>query len=1126
MTGQASGAPTSSDRIAEITRTLQRRRGGFVPEWRPSDSGVDGAMTAILARFLRTIADRVDQAPLKHGLALLDTLGVRLIPARAARAPIVFKLGEGPDRSKPGVHEEDKPPDARIPTGTRVAAPPPPGSNDQITFELEEATGVAVGRIKKVVSVWPGRDQYIDHTTSFKARQSFRPFALAELEDAPHALYIAHPTMLALSGRSRIDLAIELATPGSERLRIAWEFWDGKLWREFSRSQLDCDDTDLSGPTTDDGTAGLTRSGTLRLESDGGTSQPTTIDGLESSWIRGRLDQPLPPDPARILPEIDRIRLTTQIARAIDFGIRHRVNREQQAGGLIVRVVDESGAAVPRLGVIAGNGTNEVPTEADGTAKLAIPTTAQAVSITLGDDRGEETAEAGQPQVVTFTVNPVGLKLDKAIADGLPVDITKPFQPFGPQPRPGAAFYFSNEEAFSKPGARMEVYVQTSEPDPGPSSGPTFAQHAVSWEYWNGTDWRVLLTATGSGGVDCGPEDLSGAGVLAQAIVIPDDMAATKVANQEARWMRIRIASGSYAYKQTVSLTSGSFEFWTPRPPIVARILLGYTWPQGPYAPTKVVARNDFQDVDRTTESRWPGGTYLPFMGMTGSPALYLGLDWPLPVDRIGILFDVEEVRGEERGPALQWSYWDGIAWQPVIVKDETQHLAQTGIVYLIGAPNSARLNRFDGDLHWIRAALAEDGRPAFRTYRGIHLNAAWASQQLTVVDEPLGAGTGEPDQVLTFRQRPVLPGPVISIRELEGMRANVEWRILVREAFPDDPGAVDRLDALLGAEGTATDIEWNNVRLVRDRTKRVREVWMPWTERPHLAFSGPGDRHYVVDLIRARLLFGDGLTNGRVPPAGSAVVARRYRTGGGAAGNLPANTITQLLAPLGGMESVTNPLPAEGGSDGERPEGLATRGPASVHHRGRAVTVPDLATLALESSAAVGRAWALAATEPEGVRGAGWVTLVIVPRSPGAKPAPTFGLREEVRRFLLDRGPAGLAAGRRLVVTGPDYREVGIDASIVAVDPAEAGAVKQRALDALNAFLHPLTGGPDSVGWMPGQPVFLSDVATVLEGCPGVDHVVEVSLLLGGTPQSGHADVGPGRIAAAGELRLRLVEG
>jgi hypothetical protein len=1109
--------------MAEITRAIGRRRPGFVPEWRTGTSGVDGAMTSILARYLRTIADRVDQAPFKHGLALLDTLGVRLIPARAARAPIVFTLSKAPDPSAPGMHEDDKPPDARIPAGTRVAAPPPPGSNDQITFEVEGATGVAVGRIQKVLSVWPGRDQSIDHTAAFLTRQPFRPFALDELEDALHALYIAHPTMLALSGRCRLDLAIELATPGSERLLIAWEFWDGKLWREFSRSQLDCDDGSDLGPTTDDGTAGFTRSGTLRLESDGGKSATKVIDGVESYWIRGRLDQPLPPDPARILPEIDRIRITTQIAHPIDFGIKHRVNAVWSVHDVDVHVVDESGADVPRLTVVAANASAAQETDARGIA--TVQGAVGVVAITLGDDRAEQTVPGPTGEVVTFTISPVGLKLDKAVADGLPVDVTKPFMPFGPQPRPGAAFYFTNEEAFSKPGARMEVFVQTSEPDPGPAPKTEFAPHTVSWEYWDGTDWRLLLPAAGGGADNWQPEDLSGAGVLRDAIVIPDDMAPIKVANQEARWMRIRLASGSYAYKQSVGTPGNTFEFWNPRPPILARILLGYTWPQGPYAPTKVVAHNDFEDIDRTEESRWPGGTYLPFMGMTGTPAIYLGLDWPLPVDRVGILFDIDEVRGEQGGPALQWSYWDGLAWQPMIADDETQHLTQTGIVSLIGQPDSARLARFDADLHWLRAALAEDGRPAFRTYHGIYLNAAWASQQLTVVDEPLGAGTGEPDQVLAFRQKPLLPGPEISIRELEGMRANVEWRILVRDAFPGDPTAVDRLEAMLGAEGTGTEVEWNRVRLVRDRMKRVREVWMPWVERPNLAFSGAGDRDFVVDLVRARLLFGDGVF-GRVPPAGGPVMARRYRTGGGAAGNLPANTIKQLLAPLGGMESVTNPLPAEGGSDGERPEGLATRGPESIHHRGRAVTVADFATLALESSAAVGRAWALAATEPDGVRGAGWVTLVVVPRSPGAEPSPTFGLREEVRRFLLEHAPAGLAAGQRLLVTGPDYREVGVEASIVPINPTEAATVKAAALDALTAFLHPLTGGPDGLGWMPGQAVYLSDVATVLESCRGVDHVVELSLLLGETPQAGHAEVGAGRIAAAGALRLRMVEG
>jgi hypothetical protein len=1111
-------------------------------------------MTEVLARFIRTIGDRLDQAPAKHGLAMLDMLGVRLIPARAARAPIVFTLANSTQ-------------DARIPAGTRVAAPPPPGSNDQVMFELEEAVGVAVAKLAKVVSVWPGRDQYIDHTAVATARKPFRPFARPDLEDAPHAIYIAHSTMLALSGTSQINLTFELSTPGSKRLDIVWEFWDGKLWREFSGAQLDCDDPNDGvdtgghgarrrggtrpagggsagdGPDPTDGTGGFTRSGSVHLRSDGGTAKPRTVDGVESCWVRGRLDQPLPPDPARILPEIDRVRVTTQIARPLDLRWMPPITTLSSDSGVLIRLMDDAGGPLPGVRVDISGDTASTParrTDDVGEVTVSAVSATRVASVTIGDSRTEREFAAQGGQLLTFALAPRGLKLDKAVAGELPVDVTKPFLPFGPQPEPGSAFYFSSDEAFSKPGARLPVYVQTASVTPEPASGsvgsggsagsttpPRRNPHAVSWEYWNGDEWKVLNRyAAPAGATEGVPDDFTATGVIANELVVPDDMEPTSVANQEARWMRVRLASGSYSVKQSIELTSGdAFEFSVPRPPVIARMLLGYTWPQGPYSPDRVLAHNDFRYTDRTFESTWPGSSFLPYVTVAGTPALYLGFDEKLPVDRLGVLIDIEAVRGEERGPALQWSYWDGIAWQALVVEDETQHLAQPGIVHLIGQPDSAKVSLFDAELHWIRAALVEDGQPGSRAVRAVYPNAAWASQQLTVVDEPLGASTGNPNQVFAFRQRPVLPGPKVAIRELEGMRANVEWRIVLRGAFPDDPRTVEKLEQLLAAEGAATDLEWRGARLVRDRNKRVREVWLPWAEQPHLAFSGPADRQYVIDLVRGRVLFGDGV-RGMVPPLGAAIIARRYRTGGGEAGNLKANTITQLLAPVGGMESVTNPLAAEGGSDGERPEALVVRGPATLHHRGRAISAADYATLALESSAAIGRAWVLPATEPDGVRGAGWVTLVIVPRSAGPQPTPTFGLREEVRRFVAERGPAGLAAGRRLVVTGPAYRQVGVDATLVAVDLSESGEVKQRAVDALMGFLHPLTGGPRGTGWEPGRPVFLSDLATVLEGCRGVDHVREVVLLLDETPQGERADVGDGRVVAAGDLRLRMAEG
>ena len=110
--------PLLDERTAlEFFEEILERRGGFVPEWLRSalslEKGRDIAIAQIAARYLQTIVQRLNQVPDKNKLAFLDLLGINLIAAQAARAPLVFRLS-------------DKAPDTRLPEGTRVAAPPPP----------------------------------------------------------------------------------------------------------------------------------------------------------------------------------------------------------------------------------------------------------------------------------------------------------------------------------------------------------------------------------------------------------------------------------------------------------------------------------------------------------------------------------------------------------------------------------------------------------------------------------------------------------------------------------------------------------------------------------------------------------------------------------------------------------------------------------------------------------------------------------------------------------------------------------------------------------------------------------------------------------------------------------------
>jgi hypothetical protein len=130
---------------AELTAALLARQPAYVPELTPAEKGPAHALLQIFARYMQAVTSRLNQTPDKNLLAFLDTLGVSLIPAQAARAPVVFTaLPESGD--------------ARIESRTRLGAELP-GAAEPIMFETEGAIALAAARLIEVRTLWPARDQ-------------------------------------------------------------------------------------------------------------------------------------------------------------------------------------------------------------------------------------------------------------------------------------------------------------------------------------------------------------------------------------------------------------------------------------------------------------------------------------------------------------------------------------------------------------------------------------------------------------------------------------------------------------------------------------------------------------------------------------------------------------------------------------------------------------------------------------------------------------------------------------------------------------------------------------------------------------------------------------------------------
>lgn len=1146
---------------ARIVTEVLARRFGYLPQWRPLERGADAALIQITARYLQAIIQRLNQAPEKNKLAFLDLLGLALVPATPARAPVVFAVADGA-------------PDAQAPAGSQLAAPPPPGATDPIVFETETATGVTAAKLKQIVTLWPGRDQYLDHTEPFLAGQPIQLFRKPLLQDTPHAIYLAHDALLAIAGTTTLDVEFELTQTSSDRLRISWQYWDGAVWRSFKSAKPACSQKDAENA---DSTQGLTRSGRYLLESDCAQSSKRAVNGIEAFWIRGQLSEPLLPDPGQALPFVDRIRLASIITNPLK-GTLSGVIRENKPFGM----ADSSRIS----GVVA----NEAGQPLEGVAvKITSPDDDNFEQVTLQTDKSDPTDATVKPghydsrrdeggstvsiasqsnyelQVaflalqasfnlrnldderditLDLTFNVDGLDPDKAFSDGTELDLTKPFYPFGQQPQPGSTFYFSSKEVFTKPGAKVQLYVaRTATPQdkveiaqvsqgsgpvmfgPGAGGDNRELDHLIDWEYWNGTKWVILFQSSAS---NKPAADLDTTELI--EFQVPDDIVPTKVNDEEALWMRARLVRGGFGFTQRVTWLDGAennneFTYVIDKPPSVAAFRLGYSWTYGLFHPEHVITHNDFQYEDHTFEATWPGATFLPFRRVRDvTPALYLGFDTKLPVDRVGLYFDIVEEKAQTLGPALVWEYFEGAVWRELSVADETRNLRLPGIVSFIGAEDSQPLARFDTELNWVRARLKEDGPPDEPTVNSLFTNAVWATQQQTVVNAPLGASDGLPNQILFFTQIPVLAGERIEVQELSGARANVEWRLVALSIARGDRNIVRDLEEMLSSENAQTDLVKGDLRLVRDRNKKVAEVWVRWYEQPHLFYSSKEDRHYVIDRARGLIFFGDGV-KGKIPPAGSAIFSRVHRAGGGLAGNVAARSINQILGPVPGVQSVANARAAEGGADGETIESLSIRGPLTIRHRGRALTPSDYETLAHEASPAVAIARAIPTRNAGGQTIAGWVTLLIIPQSKEPQPWPSFGLRYRIRKYIEERAPAETAAAAQIYVTGPDYLAVGVNATIAPIDAAEAGTVETRARQALEEFLHPLRGGPDRKGWDLGRDLFLSDIAAVLERVEGLDYVKELELLIDGVPQGESVSIADDRVVVAGTIRLKLKE-
>jgi predicted phage baseplate assembly protein len=486
--------------------------------------------------------------------------------------------------------------------------------------------------------------------------------------------------------------------------------------------------------------------------------------------------------------------------------------------------------------------------------------------------------------------------------------------------------------------------------------------------------------------------------------------------------------------------------------------------------------------------------------------------------------------------------------WQPLIANDDTRSATLSGPVSLTIAPPPAvlRTGAVAQPLRYIRCRLASGSLDAAPVALRIMENTGEADQtsplweQWSIAPGVVAIGApalpGQPSWLrFTFNAGGSVASLEFSSSAVEAIRLVV---LAYKPATAAQPGSIT-VEAMRVAAGTGAPNQLYSL-TGPELSAHALEVYTiesggakAWSAVGSFVASGPADLHYVTDAGAAEILFGDG-QNGRVPPASSVVVAAARITNG-AAGNAAANAVNALdagphnaalfdvAAASAKLQSVGNPDAAAGGADPETIEHAEGRAALLVDKPERAVTLGDCEELALETPGTVlARAAAIANYCPgmQCYSAPGFITLVIVPFLPVGRPVPSAGLMSAVSAYLNRRR----VIGTRIEVTGPEYLEVAVNASVKAATGQNKTTVGAAVTAALQSFLDPLGGGPDGTGWPLGRGVYISEILETIAKVPGVDHVVSLQLTAAGCgAQCGDICLDPLALAVSGSHGIQV---
>ncbi len=549
----------------------------------------------------------------------------------------------------------------------------------------------------------------------------------------------------------------------------------------------------------------------------------------------------------------------------------------------------------------------------------------------------------------------------------------------------------------------------------------------ISIEYFNGIGWKRLQCEKEYRRLFAEVQE----GDYELTFLCPEDWVETSVGSYTGRALRIQLLRADNCYYQPCF----------HQLPVISDLMISYTYEDRFEKPEigEVFSGTGRESITKYLQENRAFTAFSK--GGYDDTSLYLGFHRKFDRGPVSLWWQLE---GEQRNKNLRLHFYYSTVhgFKEMKVIDYTANLTRSGIILFLPPSDMASVELEGQRLCWLRITV-EDGSEfaSVIQVKQIALNAVTVYNIETMEPEEFYLDDVQLELSFPLRADGILDAEVW-VNEKNELSAETMEKML--EEMPE------------------------RVRVERNYLGRISEFYVKWEETDQFYHSTAEDRHYILDRMNSRILFGDGV-HVKVPRNTEDVAFTvQVRCCRGAKGNVPAGAITESSNNWLFVHNIHNPEPAFGGSNMETMERVLQRGAGLLSSRGRFVTAQDYEREVLHFSEAIDKVSVISGIGKDGVYRERMLYVVLLMKDYQQGKSSFYRLQDELKQHLLEHCELSIAP-KELQMEEPIFVELHVDVWAGVMRMEDSFEIQSLAKEALDNYLNPIAT-ENGRGWNIGE--------------------------------------------------------